>query len=113
MTAACTHYAAAHGITDWKSTALEEVATPTRTRDGTLGAVLLKVMANGAWWHVDDALAEVLKLGHATTKASLNAALCRGASDGGLFEHGRRGMYRVRPELVEQWKGVAMEIVAA
>jgi hypothetical protein len=61
-------------------------------------------MADGAFWHVDDALAALAKEGRATTKATLNTALCRGAGEGGPFERGRRGTYRVRPAVVEKWQ---------
>jgi hypothetical protein len=62
-------------------------------------------MKNGVFWHVEDALAEILKMGHATTKAPVNATLCRCSGEGGLFERGRRGTYWVRPEVIAGWAG--------
>jgi hypothetical protein len=102
LTTARRDYAAAYGVTRRRSVSLdgeEGVA-------GSLSTIVLRVMQDGAWWHVDDVLAGVQAGGRpGAAKGSVNTTLARGAEEGGPLEHHalRKGTYRVRPEVVAGW----------
>jgi hypothetical protein len=56
LTTARAAYASAHGITGRKAVS----STNGEPANGSLASVVLRVMANGAWWHVDDVTTVVL-----------------------------------------------------
>jgi hypothetical protein len=108
LTTARQSYAAAHGLTGRKAV----TSTNGEPVKGSLGSVLLRVMANGAWWHVAEVVAAVQ--GERTaSKGSVNSTLARSAQEGGHFERGQRGTYRVRPEVVAGWPAAEPTSTAA
>jgi hypothetical protein len=109
LTTARQSYAAAHGLTGRKAV----TSTNGEPLAGSLSSVLLRVMADGAWWHVDDVVAAVQKE-RTTSKGTVNTALARGSQEGGPFERGqRRGTYQVRPEVIARWAAAAPTPTAA
>jgi hypothetical protein len=57
---------------------------------------LRRIMANGEPWHVKKAHEALAVEGSTVTRASVNAALNRGATPNGPFEKVGHGLYRVR-----------------
>jgi hypothetical protein len=99
LIAARSSYAAAHGLT------ARRTATVSPDGDGastSLPTLLLRVMKDGAWRHVDDVVAALQGERPGARKGTVNTALARGVQDGHL-ERGRPGTYRVKPEVVAGW----------